>query len=101
MARRWLDALHRAVGQPRLPDGVGDIVQLAPIDHLQAFDIRLLPHRIVDDRALACCELKIEAHRLQRQLDISKNNGRIQRESINGLKCDLSRQFRRLTHLQD
>ena len=60
-----------------------------------------MPDRIADDRSLLFTERQIQSHRLQRQQDVRKNNGGIQRKPFNGLKGHLRGQFRDFTNIQD
>ena len=70
-------------------------------DHFELVHRRSVANRIVNDGPLPRSKFEVEPHRFQRQEDIGKNNGSIQRKSIDRLECHLRGQLRCLAHLED
>src|SRR5881296_3548592 len=73
----------------------------ADVDEPERVHIRTGPDRIVNDRTFAFLERDAEAHRLEREQDVGKDDRRIERKPLDRLQRDLRRQFRRLAYLED
>src|SRR5437899_4402474 len=90
--------IQRAAGQP---DRLRHEPELLSPDWPERVHIRTGPDRVVNDRTFAFLERDAEAHRLEREQDVGKDDRRIERKPLDRLQRDLRRQFRRLAYLED
>ena len=86
---------------PRQRDRIHHKTKFVPVNQAKRFNIRPCPHGIVQHRPLALIEREREAHRLERQENVRKDDRGIEGEALNGLKGDLGSQLWRLADVQD
>jgi hypothetical protein len=86
---------------PGAPNCLVHIVECAYVCHFaHPIDIRCLTYRVVYLRAVAPGELQFDAHWLNDQEDIGKNDRGVNTQSLNGGYCHLSSEIRALTELK-
>ena len=74
--------------------------RFARIDRPHPVDILGRPNRALDGRALALDEVERDAHRLERQEQVGKQDGGVDLDATQGLQGDFGREIRRAAQLQ-
>jgi hypothetical protein len=69
------------------------------VERAECIYVGLSPDRVVDDRSFAFGKFEIHAHGLQREQDVSEQDGCIHMEGAHGLQGHLGGEFRLLDDL--